>query len=189
VAYLGDYFERNSRLLRIYPGFNFQLERYGPQPLRVQLNGGYGQFADQYDQPLPTTNQTGLPVTFVQTTFLYGDLRLIWRPWPTASVQPYASLGAGLIFFRPTDRDGRPLIDRNASRPGEEDYNAIIPQLPVSLGARMAIAPQLSAGVGYTFRFVPSDYLDNLGVAGPRAGFDATHHLTLFMTFQLGIEE
>lgn len=189
IAYFGDFYERNSRLLRIYPGFNAQLQRYTRGGLGVQLNGGYGQFADQYDQPLPIADVDGAPLTFVSTRFIYGDLRVAYRLNLGQRWQPYASIGAGLVRFTPRDRDGRLLQNRSATRPDGEDYNAIVPQLPGTLGLRVWLTSSVAAGLAYTYRFVPSDYLDNLGVSGDRPGFDNLQSLTLFLSFSLFTEE
>ena len=188
IAYFGDFYEQNSRLIRVHPGFNFQLQRYHRRAFSLLLNGGFGQFADQYDQALPVLDEQGTPITFVETRFIYGDLRVSYEPPMQGRWQPYVTLGAGLIRFSPFDRDGRPLINRGASREEGEDYNAIIPQLPASLGFRTRLTKVVSAGAAYTYRFVPSDYLDNLGVQGSRQGFDDLHSLTLFLSFDIGVE-
>ncbi len=189
IAYFGDYYERNSSLLRVHPGVNFQIQRPKDKGLGVMFSLGYGQFADQYDQPLPVVDQDGTALTFVATSLFYGDLRLVYRLPIGEKFSPYVSVGAGLTHFRPEDQNGRPLINRTSSRPGGESYNATIPQLPLSLGFRYRLTKLMWLGAGYSYRFVPSDYLDNLGVDGARDGFDALHSLTLFATFMIGVEE
>ncbi len=171
ITYLGDLSEPGFGIWRVNAGGELSLERVRDQWLGMSFHAGFGQFTEQWDQP---DNQPG--TRFVQTPFLHGDFRLHARA-PQGVVQPYASLGAGLLSFSPRDRDGIPL--------GEGTYNTIIPQLPVSAGLRWQINRSIGFDLCYTWRFTPSDFLDNIGEEGGRSGFDALHAINIGLQFDL----
>ncbi|RMG71444.1 MAG: hypothetical protein D6722_06820 [Bacteroidetes bacterium] len=185
-AYSGDYTEPATAFQRVYPGGHFSVQKENGQALRVSLTGGFGGFSDQYEGRFPPLPQGVDPPTFVATRFVYGDLRLTYRFFPGGKLQPYVSAGAGLIVFAPRDAEGRRLLIQSDTRLEGETYNTVIPQLPASVGLRYRLHPILRVGLGYTYRFVPTDYLDNTGQAGTRAGFDALHALDIGLDFILG---
>ena len=149
ITYLGDLSEQGYGLRRVSAGAEISLEKLKPQPLGVSFHAGFGQFTEQWDN---LDNQPG--TRFVQTPFLHGDLRVHVRPWREGVVQPYLSLGAGLLSFTPKDKDGIPLEEGN--------YNTIIPQLPSSAGLRSQLNPMIGFDLSYTWRFTPTDFLDNI---------------------------
>ncbi|MEL6847454.1 MAG: outer membrane beta-barrel protein, partial [Bacteroidota bacterium] len=178
-AYLGDYTETDSWMRRVYPGANFSLQKANPRRVQLQVNGGFGKFSDQFEQN-PSNLPPGVsPTTFIETSFIYTDMRVKIRPWPYARLQPYLSVGAGFLFFTPRDAQGKDLPNRIDTRFLGEDYNTAIPQLPGGLGVQYRISRQFTLGLDYMYRFTPSDYLDNVGEAGTRNGFDALHGLQL----------
>lgn len=172
-AYLGDLNEPGLGIVRVSSGGEISIESVKPRPLGVSFHGGFGQFTEQWDNP------DGEPGTrFVQTPFLHGDFRVHARAFPEKAFQPYASVGAGLLSFTPKDVDGNPLE--------EGDYNTIIPQFPASAGLHWQVNQMIGFDLSYTWRFTPTDFLDNIGSEGVRSGFDALHAANLGITFDLG---
>lgn len=181
INYQGD-FSSDTRNWRVTPGLHLSLQaaKDGAIKLRAQL--GIGQFDGQVDS-LPAI---GEDPQFVSTRLIYGDLGIRWQPMLGDRWQPWLSVGAGLIQFTPQDGQGRDLSSRVQTRDPGEDYNAIIPQVPLQAGLNVWLTPQLAVGLSYTYRFVPTDYLDNVGNRGTRSGFDLLQALTLSMTIKLG---
>ncbi|MDX1908584.1 MAG: hypothetical protein SF053_16220 [Bacteroidia bacterium] len=174
-SYAGEYTDPGAYNRRVYPGGAFYIQQVGTRRLRMQACGVFGQFADQYDNLEPPP-QPGVSIpTFIITRIVAGDLRLQYRPLPGLRVQPWISAGAGLIYFSPRDKNGRKLADNTNTRPDGTSYNTVIPQIPLSGGVYARINRHLNLGLGYTFRFIPSDYLDNSGAG--LAGFDQLHAL------------
>lgn len=172
-AYLGDLNEPGVGIIRVSSGGEISLESVKAHPFGVSFHGGFGQFTEQWDSP------DGQPGTrFVQTPFLHGDFRVHARAFQTKSFQPYVSVGAGLLSFTPKDVDGFPLEEGN--------YNTMIPQLPGSAGLRWQVNPMIGFDLSYTWRFTPTDFLDNIGSEGSRSGFDALYAVNLGISFDLG---
>lgn len=172
-AYLGDLNEPGVGIIRVSSGGEISIEAIKSRPFGVSFHGGFGQFTEQWDNP------DGQPGTrFVQTPFLHGDFRVHARAFQTKSFQPYVSVGAGILSFTPKDVDGFPLEEGN--------YNTMIPQLPGSAGLRWQVNPMIGFDLSYTWRFTPTDYLDNIGSEGSRSGFDALHAVNLGISFDLG---
>lgn len=181
-SYLGDFATGNGSLQRVYPGANFSIHTESQSSLQLQLNGGFGKFAAQYDGENTNTGQ--LIHTFVETPFYYGDLRLRYR-FLKGSWQPYAAIGAGILVFSPRDENGKPLKFIDESREEGESYNTIIPRLPISLGVERQINDKVSAGINYTLHYTPTDYLDNVGSLGSKPGKDILHAITLNLSVSL----
>lgn len=172
-AYLGDLNEPGVGIVRVSAGGEISIEAVKPRPLGVSFHGGFGQFTEQWDNP------DGQPGTrFVQTPFLHGDFRVHARAFQSKAFQPYVSVGAGILSFTPKDVDGFPLEEGN--------YNTMIPQLPGSAGMRWQVNPMIGFDLSYSWRFTPTDFLDNIGSEGSRSGFDALHALNLGISFDLG---
>lgn len=182
-SYLGDFAEGGEALQRIYPGARLSVHLEGPTRFQLQLYGGFGKFAAQ-SVALSGGQGASVQNTFVETPFFFGDLRVRYR-FGTGKWQPYVAVGAGLLHFSPRDADGRRLKFQDETREAEEFYNAVIPELPATLGLEGRINEYLSAGVDYTFRFTPTDYLDNVGQLGARPGKDVLHAITLNLFFTL----
>lgn len=172
-AYLGDLNEPGLGIVRVSAGGEISIEAVNSHPFGVSFHGGFGQFTEQWDNP------DGQPGTrFVQTPFLHGDFRVHARAFQTKAFQPYASIGAGILSFTPKDVDGFPLEEGN--------YNTMIPQLPGSAGLRWQVNSMIGFDLSYTWRFTPTDFLDNIGSEGSRSGFDALHAVNLGISFDLG---
>lgn len=172
-AYLGDLNEPGLGIVRVSSGGEISIEAVKSRPFGVSFHGGFGQFTEQWDNP---DSQPG--TRFVQTPFLHGDFRVHARAFQTKSFQPYVSVGAGILSFTPKDVDGFPLEEGN--------YNTMIPQLPGSAGLRWQVNPMIGFDLSYTWRFTPTDFLDNIGSEGGRSGFDALHAVNLGISFDLG---
>lgn len=173
ITYLGDLSEPGLGLRRVSAGGELSLEAWKPSAVGVSFHGGFGQFTEQWDNP---DNQPG--TRFVQTPYLHGDFRVHARAGVNSTIQPSLSVGAGLLSFTPKGVDGFPLE--------EGEYNTIIPQFPMSAGLRWEINQTVGFEFSYTWRFTPTDFLDNIGAEGSRSGFDALHAANLGLTIDLG---
>ncbi|MEL6133743.1 MAG: hypothetical protein AAFR59_10300, partial [Bacteroidota bacterium] len=183
--YLGDYSEPLA-YPRIYVGTFVALQRSSRKHFIWQFQVGAGRFADQFDGEIPVNATGGSPSRFVQTRFIYGELRGVYRFFPQNRFQPYLSVGTGLTRFRPEDENGRRLIRRPDSVSSGAASNTIVPQLPASLGIKYRINRYISVDIRYTYRFIPTDYLDTYGQLGDQQDFDALQNLNLGFAFTLG---
>ncbi|MEM7371492.1 MAG: outer membrane beta-barrel protein [Bacteroidota bacterium] len=188
-GYLGDMSESQSSFSRFYPGANFSLQTENRKALKIQLNGGFGKFSEQYDGDPPQVGAHIEPTTFVETSFFYGDLRMKYRFFTRYRFQPYLSIGAGLLFFTPRDKNGKLLKTRSQTRAEGESYSTSVPQVPATIGLQAIVNRNIYLGLGYTYRFVPTDYLDNIGELGNRKGFDSLYNLQLSLYFILKPQE
>ncbi len=175
--YRGDLSDDETLFHRIYPGSNVSLQTEGFSQLKLQLNVGFGKFAEQYDGLRPPAPHGVQPVDFVETSFFYGDLRIKYRLMKRKMIQPYVSAGAGFMIFSPKDEQGKFLSDAILTRPEGESYNTAIPQLPLSLGVQVRLTEMAWLGLEYTYRITPTDYLDNTGQLGRMPGNDKIHSL------------
>ncbi|MDX2248587.1 MAG: outer membrane beta-barrel protein [Bacteroidia bacterium] len=182
IAYIGDLSSRVTQFQRVHPGGNLSLQTETSRPLGLQVNGGFGKFVEQIE------SQTGTPAnTFVETRFFYGDLRLRYRFWVNKKFRPYLAAGAGVLVFSPRDEDGKFLIrDGSTRNDAEEKYNTAVPQLPVTGGVFMKINAISGLSIDYTYRFTPTDYLDNISQLGQKKGFDVLHALQVSFYFTMG---
>ncbi len=178
--YLGDFTEPGY--FRAYPGLNISVETGNRHPFDAILHVGFGRFAEQFDTVLINSGNDN---NFVETLFYYGDLRLRFRPFVFTKVQPFISIGAGLMLFSPRDADGFPLVP-NGNNNTSATFNTIIPQLPGSAGVLFRLNDRFKLSASYTYRFTPSDYLDNFQVEELNTGFDALHSVMLVLHISLG---
>ncbi len=166
-AYVGNLGGVGSAGLRVNAGGDLSLEQVNGRPLGFSFQAGFGKFTAQTD-PGGSLDLA----RFVETPFLHGDFRAHLRARNRKSWQPYASLGAGLISFSPRDKDGNLL--------NQGDYNTLIPQFPISGGMRWEINQLVALDLSYTWRFTPTDFLDNTSSQpASRNSFDALHAIRL----------
>ncbi len=185
ISYVGDLSDPNQAIHRIYPGANISIQLEGPKRLKIQLNGGFGKFSEQYDDVKPSSSPGVTVNTFVETSFYYGDLRLKYRFPISQRFHPFLTAGAGVLSFTPRDQEGRFLNDASFTREPDENYSTIVPQIPVGAGVQARINPAVSLSLEYLFRYTPTDYLDNIGRLGTRPGHDFLHGLQLSMYITL----
>ncbi|MEL6627373.1 MAG: hypothetical protein AAFQ83_14260 [Bacteroidota bacterium] len=183
--YLGDYAEPLT-YPRIYAGTFVSLQRSSRKNFVWQFQIGSGRFADQFDGEIPETSSGASPSQFVQTRFIYGEIRGVYRFFPQNRFQPYLSVGSGLVRFRPEDESGRRLIRRPDSVSSGAASNTVVPQLPASLGIKYRVNRFISVDIRYSYRFIPTDYLDSFGQTGDSQDFDALQNLNLGFSFTLG---
>ena len=186
ISYVGDMSETQSLFRQFHPGLNVSLQLQHERIFQLQVNGGFGKFADQYEGSwLPSAEEIE-PLRFVETSIIYGDIRIKCRLFPNKRIHPYLSAGAGILYFNPKDQTGKNLVSRTQTRESDESFNSIVPQLPLSLGAEARLNSQLFLGLEYSFRYTPTDYLDNVGRLGAREGFDSLHSLLISLSFLVG---
>jgi opacity protein-like surface antigen len=181
ATYVGDLNTNGEALHRFYPGMGFSLQFVSPRRISPQLNTGFGKFVAQ-DRNLASTGSVE-PNTFVQTPFFYVDFRLKARFLRERTVSPYLSAGIGLLGYTPKDEDEKSLLDNSSTREDGETYGSITAGFPLSVGTELRMSPFVALGLEYTYRLTGSDYLDNIGLVGPRAGKDKLQNLMLSFYF------
>ncbi len=185
-AYLGDYSEPGKSWTRFNPGTALSLALERNRLLQFQATAGFGSISDQFDKAIPAWPEGVSPVNYFQTSFVYGDVRLKVRPFRKGFFQPYAAAGIGFLSFSPQDDRNRFLADAFLTRLSGENYATLTGQFPLSLGVDLRLRSNVSLGMEYTFRFVSSDYLDNIGKLGTRAGNDRVHGPSVWLAFNIG---
>ena len=184
--YSGDLTEKNDGFYRFYPGINVSLQGEGHNRLQAQCNLGMGNFADQITQKkyyLQAPDSVH-PNRFVSTSFIYGDVRMKVRLLNHRRFQPFVSAGGGFLFYSPKDKRNLGLLDQETTRLTDETYQLISLQAPISAGLTYKITPVMGLGLDYTYRFLTTDYVDNIGKLGLKKGNDALQNvqLTLYLT-------
>lgn len=188
-AYIGDYTQRGYAFTRFHSGGNFSLQLVNERRTQFQFNTGFGKIAGEYDDYVPRLDNTAkLPngfqrVTFFQTSYFYGDARLrfrLLRQYPDFPRlwEPYVSAGAGFMIFSPRDKVGKFLSESAKTRPVGEKYSTFAGQFPLSVGTKFHLSKQVALGVEYTYRFVTTDFLDNMSRLGTKKGNDQLHTLS-----------
>lgn len=181
--YLGDYTEPGY--FRAAAGINMTIEKVNRHPFDVTVKLGIGSFTEQFDTLLTPTSVAQTNDNFIETRYYHGELNLRFRPFVYARWQPYLAAGAGLMFFSPRNAEGE-LLARRTRGTNPASFNTIIPQLPASIGCMYRINQFTQLGVQYTYRFIPTDYLDNYAVEEVETGFDALHSVAVSFHISLG---
>ncbi|MEM7659366.1 MAG: hypothetical protein AAF399_24815 [Bacteroidota bacterium] len=182
--YLGDLSEEQRWGDRAYPGIRLSLQFDGKKALQFQFNVGYGRIVDQTDAP-PIVQQDAISNTYVETPFFFTDVRIRWFFLRFHRIESFVSAGGNLLFFRPLDQFGNFLGENYFSRLPEEQYNTNVFAPPVGLGVQIRINPVLKIGIEYNHFFTLTDYLDNIGELGGRAGNDRLQGLGVNMMLNL----
>ncbi|MCI4667882.1 MAG: outer membrane beta-barrel protein [Bacteroidia bacterium] len=183
--YLGDYSDPNY--IRIYSGGAFSLQKASRRNVNLHLRVGFGRFADQFEGEELPLGSDGLPLPrFVETNFLHGELALTYRFFPQKRFQPFVHGGFGWLYFNPKDLDGRKLIRNQAPTSQGASTNTIVPQLPIGLGFEVRLNQLISIETSYSYRFTPTDYLDNYGQSDAINSFDALQSINISFMFSIG---
>lgn len=185
ISYLGDLTNEDTYLRRIHPGGSISIQFAGKAFLQPQFNVGFGKFTEQND--LRTLNSTteATPNTFVETSLFFTDLNLRGRFLRKRAIQPVIGLGLGLVFFNPKDQEGNYLGENIFTRLPNEQYNTTVPSFSGMAGVVGRLNSILSMSLEYTFRYVNSDYLDNIGQLGSRSGNDRLQHIKVGLLLTL----
>jgi hypothetical protein len=178
ASYVGDLNKTVEVLHRYYPGVNVSLQFDSPRRLYMQLNIGGGSFIAQ-DRTLGPSELGIQPNTFVDTRYVYGDLRAKIRLIREAAVRPHLGLGIGFFNFTPRDAQGRDLSPNASTRAPGETYGSTTAMFPITAGALWRVNRIVSIGLDYNVFFIASDYLDNVSQLGARSGNDWLHGLQL----------
>lgn len=183
AAYSGDLAQGEEAFTRFYPGIGVSLQFVNEKLISPQLNTGFGKFVAQ-DRDLAAVEGVQ-PNTFVATNFFFVDFRLRARFLREKAVVPYLSAGIGLLGYTPKDMNGNNLVDNVGTRAEGEIFGSLTAGFPLSLGTEIYLNHLLSVGMEYTFRPTGSDYLDNVGMLGTKAGKDKIHSVLLSMYFTI----
>lgn len=187
-SYTGDLIESGDQFRRFYPGGNFSLQFAGKKAIQMQMNAGFGRFAEQTDLNLLPGNNEVVPNHFVETSFFYTDFRLKLWFFRRRFLRPFIGGGIGMLFFNPRDAEGNFLSENIFTRLEGEEYNTSVGSFPVVGGLEMVISPVISLGAEYIYRFTPTDYLDNIGRLGPVEGNDGLHAIQISLLVTLNPE-
>ncbi|MFN0201581.1 MAG: outer membrane beta-barrel protein [Bacteroidia bacterium] len=179
--YQGDFTYGETDFVRVSPGLCVSTQFEGVSNLQGQLSFGFGRFTEQNDKIRFLTVGEFEPNNFVDTRFQYLDLMLRYRMFKKYRFQPYVSAGAGIFTFNAKDENGYSLVSNIYSRLYQNNYNTVIPSVPLSVGFRVQCAKHLQIELGYTYRIVATDYLDNIADAqtGVKNGNDKLQGLSL----------
>ena len=180
-SYIGDLNYGEKSYFRVYPGICFSGQFEGKSHFQAQINIGAGKFIEQYDTYRIRPYGETVPNNFVNTSFLYGDLRFKYRFIRKRNFQPYISAGMGAFSFQPKDEEDYLLLPNTYSRPTKNTYASVVPSLPLSVGFRFHWIQNVHLGLEYTYRFTTTDYLDNVGKEGKRVGNDALQSLSIIL--------
>lgn len=183
TAYSGDLNQENRVMTRFNPGMNISMQFANEKLISPQLNAAAGKFVAQNRDLLPVP---GYDVhKFVETTFFYIDLRMKVKFLKRKKVNPFTSIGLGLLNYTPKDGDGNALADNFESRDPSEAYSSMTAGFPLSLGTDFHLSHIVGLGLEYTYRPTSSDYLDNIGLLGTNDGNDKLHTFTVtfYLTF------
>ncbi|MDX2284624.1 MAG: LysM peptidoglycan-binding domain-containing protein [Bacteroidia bacterium] len=187
ASYTGDLTRDPEGLSRWRPGGELSLYFEKQRPVFLQLNAGFGAFQEQADGSELAAAEQAVPNSYVQTDFFYTDLRLRVRLLHRRSaLYPVLSAGAGLLFFTPRDQAGNFLGENFLTRLEDETYSTTVASLPLGAGLRLRISQHATLGAEYTLRLTATDYLDNIGALGLRAGPDQLHSMSMGLYFQIG---
>lgn len=183
--YLGDYADPDY--VRIYAGGLISLQKATRRHANVHLKVGFGRFADQFEgEELPLDSEGNPVERFVETNFIHGEFGLSYRLMPAKRFQPFVHAAFGWTYFNPKDVNGRKLI-RNILPVSEgASTNKYVPQLPVGMGFEVRLNQLLSIETAYTYRFMPTDYLDSYGQSDAINSFDALQAVSISFMFSLG---
>ena len=184
-SYVGDLTEKGVGVRRFYPGGNISLQFNGEGALKFQLNAGYGGFTEQSDLERQEVVNGIIPNNYVQTSFFYSDLRLKFFFLKRKRIRPYLSAGVGMFSFQPEDEMGNFLGENIFTRLPDEIYGSTVATFPMTMGVQGKLNKMLALGLDYTWRFTTTDYLDNIGLLGKKAGNDATHAIQASLYFTL----
>lgn len=186
-TYFGDLNFQTNAGYRAYPGINFSLQFDRQKPFNLLLNTGFARFLDQNGDFSQLREGEYQPNVFVETSFFYLDFRLKYFFFPRNSIRPFLAAGLGFLSFNPEDIEGNFLIENIFTRlPEEDSYLSLVAQFPLQAGVQLKINPNLSIGLSAVYRFVSSDYLDNISLLGPRPGNDALLAGQAELLFSLG---
>jgi hypothetical protein len=126
------------------------------------------------------TSETVLGVnTYARTRYVNADLVFRFVFLKMSRIRPHIGLGAGFLNFSIVDEQARNLDTRTETRARDETYTTTALYLPVVLGARLRVNDFASILLEYKQFNTNTDYLDNIGQAGNRAGNDRLHSVQL----------
>ncbi len=181
--YRGELTDKYYAFNRFYSGLNVSLQGEGKNRIHGQFNLGVGNFAEQSSLSVPYiyVADSIRPNRFVMTSFIYGDVRIKANLLTYRRLNSYTSVGGGFLFYSPKDKRNLGLLDQEGTRLPDETYQLISLQAPLTLGLTYKVTPVLSFGMDYTYRFLSTDYIDNIGKLGLDKGNDALQHLQLTM--------
>lgn len=185
ISYAGDLTVDEGSFQRFSPGGHLAVQFAGAKKLRPALIAGYGGFREQIDV-FPGQVPPGVePNNFVETNFFFADFRLQYYFLSQKRISPFLAAGVGMFSFSPRDQDGNFLGENVFTRLDGESYNTTIASFPITVGFNLNVNQVISLSLGYTQRFTPTDYLDNIGQLGTKAGNDVVQHFQMGVHFTL----
>jgi hypothetical protein len=186
MSYVGDLSEPDLPNLRAQPMLHAGINITGKGWLQPRLGAAFGAFTEQIDGPPIPNNHPEITTTeYFRTTFSQIDAQLQAVFWRKKTVSLSLGAGAGLFFFSPQNLEGDFLIDNPFTRLPGEDYPGAAVSFPLTTAVNVKLRPNIGLRAEYTYRPTNTDYLDNLGQLGTRAGNDRLHSVAIGFWFGL----
>jgi len=190
TGYYGDLNYQADGILQsdfysLYPGFALSFRSGAPRRLNLQFELGYGKIVSQNPNLEATVINRGdgfpplviQPNRYTETAMVHNNLGFRINLVKQAKVmKPFLGIGFGMLIFFPQSETGIPLVRKVSTRaPGEEIYNTITYQLPLTAGVEFNLDERIGLNLAYTYRATGTDYLDNIGQLGALEGNDRLH--------------
>lgn len=178
-AYWGDMSSSDPVSLRFSPSYIGAIQFGGKGWLQPRFSATFGQIEAQLDQGTLEIPASVSVASFVRTRFTAVDAQFMAVLRRKRQVNFLLGVGLGAIFYAPENLEGDFLASNPFSRLITEEYGAAAISFPVSVGVQTQVTQTLSFQLEYTYRPTQTDYLDNLGELGLRAGNDKIHAFSL----------
>jgi hypothetical protein len=120
---------------------------------------------------------------FVQNSFFLLEAGPVYQ----TNLNPhfFLSLGvsAGILFFTPKNAENQSLADLTYTRFPDESFSRQTFVFTPNAGVGYRISPAISLNLCYALHLTGTDYLDNIGKAGIKAGKDKIQEFRLGLVF------
>ncbi len=177
ASYQGELINDNSFLSRFNPGMSFSMEIASPSHFHFQIEAGSSKFTEQL------ANQNLQENTFIETSFIFGEISVRYRIIGHSRFQPYVGLGSGMFFFRPMSSGGEEIDLSTPTNNINPEWSRIVPHISGKLGAEFWINRQFALNTSYALRVPFTDVLDDQINNEETFKFDFLHILQLGVQF------
>lgn len=197
TGYVGDLnYDRkasnNISQLSLHPGIDLSFRKDAAKTLLPVFRLGYGKYSAQSlnSDPVSYTFEgeelSILPNTYAESILIYGEVGLRFSPFPKSlRIKPYVEAALGGQSFFPRAQDGILLFRKRSTRaPDELEYGSFMLYFPLSFGMDLQLSTSLNLQIAYTLKSLNTDYLDNIGHLGNKAGNDQLHVIRFGLGFR-----
>lgn len=181
-AYRGDLGERyRSWKGLVHAGLQFN----GPKRVNASVNLAIGSLVGQALNYQVAGDPTATPNTFFESGYFSIHLAVQYNILRKEQYLLYLSQGLGLFRFDSKDELDQPLLDQIATRPETELYNTTSLILPTALGFTWFLPNRMALDGKLQLLNTQTDFIDNLGLWGNRAGNDQVMQTTVSLLIPL----